>query len=130
MGLYHRLVQIADLGGVDDMEDELTDRFGPLPLQAQNLLFVLRLKLRAARAGIKSIARGERRVVLHLEDEVGGAMRALQRTLGPGVEVGHTQIRMDLNKLTDAWQEAVGDTVQALAEFRERMVTQVAAGVA
>jgi transcription-repair coupling factor (superfamily II helicase) len=130
MGLYHRLVQIPDLGGVDDMEDELTDRFGPLPLQAQNLLYVLRLKLRAARAGIKSIARGERRVVLHLEDDVGGAMRALQRTLGPGVEVGHTQIRMDLNKLTDAWQEALGDTVQALSEFRERIVAQVAAGVA
>jgi len=129
MGLYHRFVQIADLGGVDDMEDELTDRFGPLPLQAQNLLYVLRLKLRAARAGIKSIARGDRRVVLHLEDDVGGAMRALQRTLGGGVEVGHTQIRMDLDKLADAWQEALGDTVQALADFRERIVAQVADSV-
>ena len=68
--------------------------------------------------------------MLHLEDDVGGAMRALQRTLGPGVEVGNTQIRMDLNKLTDAWQEALGDTVQALSEFRERIVAQVAAGVA
>ena len=128
LGIYQRLVKLLELGGVDEMEEELRDRFGPLPWQAQNLLYVVRLKLRAARAGIESITRGGDRIVLRLKDDVGGARRALQRTLGRGVEIGNTQIRLDLGRLDDGWEEPLAATVQKLAEFRERLSAEVAAG--
>ena len=126
LGIYHRLVQLGKLEGVDEMEDELRDRFGSLPWQTQNLLYMVRLKLRAKEAGIESVMRQKEQIVLQLRDDVGGARRALQRALGRGVEIGNTQIRFELNGLTDGWEQPLVDTVQKLADFRERVAIDMA----
>ena len=125
LGIYQRLVKLDELGGVDEMEGELRDRFGPLPWQVQNLLYVMRLRLRAQRAGIESVTREDERIVLRLKDEVGEARGALQRVLGPAVEVGNTQIRLALDRLSDGWEEPLVETVEKLADFRERMSSGV-----
>ena len=122
LDLYHRLGQIMRLEGMDDMEDELRDRFGPLPWQTQNLLYMARLRLRAKQAGLESIARHDDRIVLQLKDEVGGARRALQRALGGDVEVGNMQLRMRLDGLSAGWEQPLADVVQRLTEFRERVL--------
>ena len=121
LGIYQRLVKTADLNELDSLEDELVDRFGPLPWQAQNLLYVARLKVHANAAGIQSIARESDRIVMRLRDEIGGARNALQRVLGDGVAVGHTQIRLELDSDSGGWEELLVDRVRALAEFRERL---------
>ena len=51
LGIYQKLVALTDLAGVEEIEGELGDRFGPMPWQAQNLMYVMRLKLQAQRAG-------------------------------------------------------------------------------
>ena len=71
--------------------------------------------------------RQKEQIVLQLRDDVGGARRALQRALGRGVEIGNTQIRFELDGLSDGWEQPLVDTVQKLADFRERVI---AAGVA
>ena len=119
--MYQRLAQLTELDAADEVEDELRDRFGPLPWQAQNLLYVARLKLWAKRAGVQSIAREGERLVLRLEDSVGGARRALQRRLGSGVVVGNTQIRLELDQVSDGWEGPLADTVAKLADFREQL---------
>ena len=124
LGVYQRLVKLIDpdqSGDVDTMAEELRDRFGPLPWQAENVLYVLRLKLQAQRAEIESITRESERVVLRLKSEVGGARRALQRALGPGVEVGNTRIRLELDHFADGWEQQLADTVEKLANFMERV---------
>ena len=125
LGIYQKLVALTDLDGVNEMEDELGDRFGPMPWQAHNLMYVVRLKLLAYRAGLESITREDQTIVLRLKDEVGGARQALRRALGNHVEVGNTLIRMQLARLTDGWEEPVVEIVERLAEFRE----QIGAGV-
>ena len=127
LGVYQRLVKLDELDGVGEMEDELRDRFGPLPWQVQNLMYVVRLKLQAHRAGVESIIREDDRIVLRLHDEVGGASRALQKALGYGIEVGNTRIRLELDKLADGWEEPLVDMVQKLADFRERVGARVKA---
>ena len=67
---------------VGEIEDELRDRFGPLPWQVRNLLYVTRLRLYAKEAGIESVTRERNRVVLRYGGEIGGARRAMQRALG------------------------------------------------
>ena len=119
--VYRRLVTLEELDGVHEIEEELRDRFGPPPWQAQNLFFVARMKLRAHRAGIESINRETDRVVLRLRDAVGEARRPLQRILARGVEVGNAQIRLDLGGLSDGWEEVLMDTVEKLVEFREKV---------
>ena len=129
LGIYQRLTKLERLAGVEEMEEELRDRFGPLPWQAQNLLYVVRLRLHAQRAGIASITKDSERVVLQLQDEVGGARRVLERTLGPSVEIGNEQIRLQLDGLADGWEETLLDTVTKLSDFMERMAAEAQAAL-
>ncbi|MCI0439790.1 MAG: transcription-repair coupling factor [Chloroflexi bacterium] len=128
LGAYQRLVKLTDPAEVDEMEDELRDRFGPLPWQAQNLLYIVRLKMRAQRAGVESITLEGDKIVLRLKDEIGGARRALQRAMRAPVEIGNTQIRLLTENLRDGWEAPLMDTVTRLGEFREKTTAAVLAG--
>ncbi len=105
---------------VSEIEDELRDRFGPLPWQVVNLLYVTRLRLYAKEAGIESVTREHNRVVLRYGGEIGGARRAMQRALGRHAEVGNTQVRLPMDALGAAWESTLEDALRALAEFTRR----------
>lgn len=65
--VYRRIRDAASQAVVDDLEEELRDRFGPLPLPLSNLLDVGRIKVLAAAAGVKSVE--------HVVDSITGAAR-------------------------------------------------------
>jgi transcription-repair coupling factor (superfamily II helicase) len=54
--LYKRLAGAPDAETVERLRDELLDRFGPLPPEAESLLGVIRLKVAARALGVASIA--------------------------------------------------------------------------
>jgi transcription-repair coupling factor (superfamily II helicase) len=58
VGLYVRLARLADLPGLDSFEEELADRFGELPEEAQHLLALARLRVLAREAQIERIDAG------------------------------------------------------------------------
>ncbi len=124
--LYRRLVNSASTNEVDAMGDELVDRFGTLPWQVQNLLYVTKLKLAAAQAGILAINRENDTVTLRLKDSVGGAKPALQRHLGDHVDIGNTQLHVHISHASNGWEPALLQTVRQLAQFTEQMVSQLA----
>ena len=105
---------------VGEIKDELRDRFGPLPWQARNLLYVTRLRMYAKEAGIESVTRERNRVVLRYGSEIGGARRAMQRALGRHAEVGNTQVRLPMDALGADWEAALESALRALAEFMRR----------
>ena len=129
LGIYHRLATLTDLGEVDDIERELADRFGPVPLQAQDLLYVVKLRTQAERADVESIVRQGELIVLRLKDEVGGAKGALQKTLGKSFQVGNTQLRMNVSRTKSGWQGPLTSAVEKLVAFRERVTGLQGAGV-
>ena len=108
--------------GVSEIEDEMRDRFGPLPWQAVNLLYVTRLRLYAREAGVESVMRERNRVVLRYGGDIGGARRAMQRVLGRHAEIGNTQVRLPMDALGADWEGALETALRALAEFTRRMV--------
>jgi len=66
MDIYRRLSRVVDLKEVDEVATELVDRFGPLPVQAELMLRLVGVRLRASRLGIKKVesnARGRLNVV-------------------------------------------------------------------
>ncbi|KQN20658.1 DEAD/DEAH box helicase [Sphingomonas sp. Leaf33] len=58
LSLYMRLVRIADAPLLDGFEEELEDRFGPLPPPAARLIDWFRIRLLAHDAGVAAIAGG------------------------------------------------------------------------
>ena len=129
LGVYRRLVGISAPGEADSMETELRDRFGPLPWQVQNLLYAVRLKLRAGQAGVESITREDENIVLRMRHDVGGARQALSRVLGPGVTVGNMQIRLAAGKMAYGWEGSLMATADRLADFRDRLSAELGVGV-
>ncbi|MEX1999695.1 MAG: transcription-repair coupling factor [Gemmatimonadales bacterium] len=53
--LYRRLARADELGEIARLRDELRDRFGPLPPEADHLLLVAALRVVGTRLGIESI---------------------------------------------------------------------------
>ncbi|MBD3178976.1 MAG: transcription-repair coupling factor [Candidatus Latescibacteria bacterium] len=52
MDIYRRLSRVMEPENLEEIREELLDRFGPLPESAANLIRVVGLKLRASRTGI------------------------------------------------------------------------------
>lgn len=53
--LYRRLAHLQSLQEIDQLQAEFQDRFGPLPDTTQNLLFQMKIKILAQRAGLTVI---------------------------------------------------------------------------
>jgi transcription-repair coupling factor (superfamily II helicase) len=62
--LYRRMAGIRSDGQLDQLLSELGDRFGPPPVEVENLAYQLRLKLLAVKADIKSIAMENGQILL------------------------------------------------------------------
>ena len=126
LGVYKRMVSLDGLEELDSMADELRDRFGPVPWQVKNLLYVVRLKLLARPAGVASVSRSNSQIDIRLKDGVGGGRLAVQRVLGDGVAVGNTLIKLDLTRQEDGgWQEPLAQALGRLASFKERVLSGV-----
>ena len=125
LDVYRRIGSAASLADLEEMNEEMADRFGPLPWQVENLLYVARLRLKAEGAGIESVYRDDKYVVLKLIEETGGARSALQRALGRSVRVGLSQIRLDLAAISQDWEDALVSLVDGIGAFMERLTAAV-----
>jgi len=102
--LYQRLTSVDSEERLDDLGRELEDRFGLLPPQAEDLLYVLRVRLLAARAGVQAIGQEGNTLVLKL------ALRALKTAQKVAVQfgrrawVGRGQMWLALPEKSDAWR--------------------------
>jgi len=56
--VYRRIAAQEGNGGIEEIRDELRDRFGPLPEQALNLLDLVSLRIRAAAGGVAKVELG------------------------------------------------------------------------
>jgi transcription-repair coupling factor (superfamily II helicase) len=64
LALYKRLAGAGDEETVADIRTELADRFGPPPLEVEQLLDVVRIRLAARRLGIEKVEIGDARALL------------------------------------------------------------------
>src|SRR5438105_4608333 len=53
---YRRLAAVTTQAEVDDIRDEWTDRYGPIPAAAEALLAVARLRAECVRTGVREVA--------------------------------------------------------------------------
>jgi transcription-repair coupling factor len=77
--LYRRLAALEVEAEIEDLGQELVDRFGPYPEEVKNLLKIMQLKTLARRAGIDKVDVGEKGVVFRFyQNQVQAPEKLLQ----------------------------------------------------
>ncbi|MDG2520479.1 helicase-related protein [Caulobacter segnis] len=79
INLYARLARLEQVGEIDALEDELEDRFGPLPAPVSALLDDARLQRLARMAGVRQVRAGPRGVSLVMSQSTPGQAKARLR---------------------------------------------------
>ena len=110
--MYRRLAELDSLAQMDEMEQELADRFGPLPEPARNLMYQLRLKALARDAGVGTIAVENGRLMLRSGGGDYPGRERLQRVLDERAVVGRREIWLPLEH---GWREELVAVLKEIA---------------
>ena len=86
--LYRRIADLRDESEIEAIASEFGDRFGPLPEMVQNLLYQMRIKLRAEEIGLASISLENGQILLRYPPTPQGEATPQLRDLGPAVRGG------------------------------------------
>ena len=95
--LYQRLASLDNEEKLDDIRRELEDRFGLLPPPVEDLLYVLRLRLLATRAGVQAIGQEDSTLVLKLDARALERARKVTAQFGRRAWVGRGQMWLALS---------------------------------
>ena len=117
--LYRRMAGLTTMEEVDDMERELRDRFGPLPEAVANLLYQLRLKVLALRAGVQAISAKEGQIAIRVQPLEQMMHRRLQGRLLGRARVSPHQIWLPLHPKQEVWQEGLVKVLEIVAEVTQ-----------
>ena len=55
LSAYRRLAKMTDLKEISEFKEEITDRYGPLPVETTNLLLKIMLKVLSIKGGIRRL---------------------------------------------------------------------------
>ena len=121
LSIYQRLARIRVESEIDDLDEEIRDRFGPMPTHVKLLMKMARMRSMAEQAGVELVAAKETRATLTLKEPTGGARVPLQKQLGTGVDVGHMQIRVEIDRDDPEWIDELMAVLDQLQMFQERM---------
>jgi transcription-repair coupling factor (superfamily II helicase) len=122
LSIYQRLARINSDSELDDLDEEIRDRFGPMPTHVKLLMKTARMRILAGHAEIDLVAANETRSTLSLQQPTDGARVPLQRQLGSGVDVGHMQIRVQIDRDDPEWIDELMAVIEQIKMFKEQMI--------
>lgn len=107
--LYRRLLRIGSTGELHSLEEEIRDRFGPIPEGLLALLDITRLRILSRRTGLRRISVSERDITIEGPEDVRYLLfhgkpslaNGSKATLGPGGHKGLKYLISILNELSD-----------------------------
>jgi transcription-repair coupling factor (superfamily II helicase) len=115
--LYRRLAGVATLESVEEIRQEFADRFGPVPEEVENLLYVVQVKVLGVNAGADAIGTEEGQLLIKCACLEGMDRVKLQerlKSLGVPARVSRRAIWIDMRE-AGGWQR---DLVKALEAMR------------
>lgn len=118
--LYRRMAELTDELQITALEEELRDRFGPLPETAENLVYQLRLKILARDAHIAAIAVDSGQIVLRpswLRDLSSEQWNELRKQLQDCGRVGRREIWLPLVWDQPQWRANLQAALEQLAHW-------------
>ena len=110
--MYRRMADLNSMAQVEEMAQELSDRFGPLPAATRNLMYQLQLKALARDAGVLSVTVCDGRLALRSARGDHADRDRLQRVLGECVTIGRREIWLPLEA---GWRKELVTVLEEMA---------------
>jgi transcription-repair coupling factor (superfamily II helicase) len=126
LDIYHRLAAMRDLSDLEELEEELVDRFGRIPGPTTVLLYTTKVRILSEACGVNAVVATDERVTFSLDEPTGGARAVLQKALGRGITVGHMQIRLEIDRDDPEWRVELTWTLEELGRFRQQFLSVLA----
>ncbi len=112
--LYRRIADLRDETELDALGSEFRDRFGQLPEMTQNLLYQMRVKLRAEKAGLSAVSQeSSGQILLKYAAPVDGSEPLRLPDLGNGVRGGKSAYWVTVAK-EEVWTVKLLDVLDRL----------------
>lgn len=118
--LYQRMTSLQSEEELDSLHGELEDRFGLLPSATENLLYVLRVRLLASRAGVLAVGRADNSLVLKLNPRAQERASSMVAQFGRRAWVGRGQMWLALAEEQNDWQDLLLALLQRLGQMPEK----------
>jgi transcription-repair coupling factor (superfamily II helicase) len=113
--IYHRLTRMAGLDEVYDISEELIDRFGSMPEEVTNLLYVVELRQSAIKAGIESLVRNGDTITVSFDESNPIDLDRVNALKNRAIKRGNRQIKIDTALLGHGWRKLLKELVLELA---------------
>jgi len=94
---------------------EFTDRFGPLPPEVENLLYVLKMKVLAAKAFVGSVTAEGGEIVLRPVEGLRFDRQKLQHLTRSGVRVDRLQVGINRRRRDIEWRKVLEEVLRGMA---------------
>ncbi len=115
--LYRRLADLRSQAEIEALSEEFIDRFGPLPPEALNLLYQLKVKLLADQAGLASVGGESGQVVLRFPPLPEGEVARELPELGENIRVGKNAVWIPIDE-QDLWQDVLLNVLHELTKVQ------------
>jgi transcription-repair coupling factor (superfamily II helicase) len=97
--VHRRLASALEVAELEQLREELADRFGPLPQPVENLLALQRARIKFGQAGARTVSfRGDRLAVVPIELDSARAKRLREELPEALYESGRSQVSMRVPK--------------------------------
>ncbi|MCX6030722.1 MAG: helicase-related protein, partial [Chloroflexi bacterium] len=116
--LYRRLAGLTTLETIAEIAQEFTDRFGPVPEEVENLLYVVRVKVLAVNAGVEAIGQEEGQWLIRcggLESADRGRLQERLNAQGVRARVTRRVVWLE-QRGADEWRQDLMKTLEVLRE--------------
>ena len=116
LNIYQRLAVATDQVQVDQITQEIADRFGPPPEVAMNLCFAAKIRLLAGMAGVESIGYQQDRIVLRLGEWARPDRQRLRKLFAGRANVGNLQINIPTGSGDTGWRGVLEELLRQMVE--------------
>jgi len=113
LGLYQKLIKLETVEQIEPVSQEFEDRFGVPPPEIENLLYAIRIKILATKAGIESITTRQGEIIISPFEGMRFERQRLESLSRDGVIIGTFQIRINPGRL-DNWQDMLEGVVKKI----------------
>ncbi|WP_428910336.1 transcription-repair coupling factor [Niallia sp. Krafla_26] len=127
--MYKRFRGITSIEEIEELQDEMIDRFGEYPNELKYLFRIAEIKVFALQLGIESIKQAKEEVTVLLSEESSGKVdgqkvfqltNSYGRMIGLGMEGQKFKMAFYIKKVEiDTWLNAIYDILKGLAEEKK-----------